>query len=389
MMKALLVAHTAAPSGAELATFRLAAALRGGAYSGISLAAVFTEDGPMVSRMRERGIETTVLHGKFDSRAMTIATSSPARLVGGFIGLAKLGWSLGALATESEASVIVAESTKSLVMGAVAARRADIPLVWHVHDRISAEYFGPLLCPLIRLLGWLVSDGYIANSKSTLSSLITWRKRTIVAYPGIERRTQLARAPQRSPEKTIVVFVGRLTRWKGPDLFLRALRNVKVLPDQVYLVGGTFFGEEAFQHELELLAENLGLTVTFTGHVDHPEEFMRRADILVHCSVIAEPFGQVVVEGMHAGCAVIASRPGGPAEIVQPGVNGILVDGGDELQLTRALDYLIADRALRQRLATFAQARARDFDIAETARAVALFLDGMVGRRTRIQARSG
>jgi glycosyltransferase involved in cell wall biosynthesis len=373
MTKALFVTHTAAPSGAELYVARLATALRD-----VEVAVAFTEDGPMVERMRARGVETTIIRNDFDSRAMTIAGSGPAGLVKGFFALLRLGSALGSVTRRSAASVLVAESTKALVMGAVAARVARVPLVWHVHDRISAEYFGRALAPIVRVFGWAVSDAYIANSRSTLSSLIRWRKPALVAYPGVEIDGGRLRPSQRSPEKTVVVVVGRLTRWKGQDVFLRALAEVAVRPAQVYLVGGTFFGEEPFRDELRLLADDLGLSVTFTGHVDDPTYYMRRADILVHCSVIAEPFGAVVVEGMNAGCAVIASQPGGPTEIVEPGVNGLLVDAGDRAQLTAALDELIGDPDLRGRLSAAAPARATHFDINDSARHVARFLDALV-----------
>lgn len=385
MTKALFVLHTAVPSGAELGVARLARALQGA----VDVSAVLTEDGPMVGRMRADGVETTVLRGRFDSRAITIEGRSVRRLVAGLVGLVRLGWALGEIVRRSGASVVVANSTKALVMSAVAARRVGVPLVWQVHDRISAEYFGPVLARLIRALGWVVSDAYIANSRSTLATLTTWRRRSLVAYPCFERDGKVVARDQRSPAETVVAVVGRLTRWKGQDVFLRALAHVAVRPAHVYLVGGTFFGEEPYREELEALVHELALPVTITGHVDDPLSYMRRADILVHCSVIAEPFGQVVVEGMSAGCAVIASRPGGPTEVVEPGVSGLLVDGGDHAQLTAALDELIADRELRRQLAAAGRERAERFDASCTARDVARFLDAVVAtargrRRTHV-----
>ncbi|MEU7143833.1 glycosyltransferase [Nocardia sp. NPDC046473] len=377
MSRALFLAHTAAPSGAELATLRLVSALRDQGRLGVAM--VYTEDGPMVERMRARGVETRVLRGRFDSRAMTI-DSGPLRLVTGFLRLLRLGWSLGATAGELGADVLVAESSKALVMGAVAARRARVPLVWQVHDRISADYFGRLPTLVLQLLGRLFSRGYLANSRTTLRTLPIGRRPALVAYPGVELGTDLPRPDQRPPADTVVAVVGRLSPWKGQDVLLRALAATKTRPRQVFLIGGTFFDEEPYRAELERLAEELGLPVTFTGHVDDPAEYLRDTDILVHSSVLPEPFGQVVVEGMHAGCAVIASVPGGPAEIIEPGVDGLLVDGGDEHQLTGALDTLIGDPALRSRLAMAARLRAKDFDITETARTVAAFLDDIAQR---------
>jgi glycosyltransferase involved in cell wall biosynthesis len=378
-MKAVFVAHTAAPSGAELATLRLVSALR----PHLDTAVVYTAGGPMLDRMRERGIETRQLHNTFDSRAMTIAKADPRRLLTGGIALLRVGWALGATARELEASVLVAGSTKALLMGAVAARRARIPLVWQVHDRITAQYFGRWLAPVIRLLGRLAAHGCIANSRATLATLFTWRQPAIVAYPGLEPAPDTPRAPQREPADTVVAVVGRLAPWKGQDVFLRALAAAKHRPRQIFLVGGTFFDEEPYRAGLERLAAELALPVTFTGHLDDPDAVLRQADVLVHCSVLPEPFGQVVTEGMRAGCAVVATRPGGPAEIVEPEVSGLLVDAGDERQLTAALDRLLENPELRTRLADAARVRVQQFDITESARVVAQFLHTVRRKRLR------
>ncbi|WP_167474701.1 glycosyltransferase family 4 protein [Nocardia arthritidis] len=378
MTRALFLTHTAAPSGAELATLRLLTALRAG--GGAEVAMAYTEDGPMVGRTRARGIETRVLRSGFDSRAMTIG-SGPLRLAAGFLGLLRLGWRLGALARELSADVLVAQSTKALVMGLVGARRARIPLIWQVHDRISVDYFGRLPVLAIRLLGHC-ADGYLANSRTTLRTLRTGRKPAVIAYPGVEFGADPPPREQHPPADTVIAALGRLTPWKGQDVLLRAVAMMKVRPRQVFLVGGSFFDEEPYRARLERMAAGLALPVTFTGHVDDPETYLRAADILVHCSVLPEPFGQVVVEGMRAGCAVIATRPGGPAEIITDGVDGLLVEPGDPVRLAAALDALVADPERRARIAAAGRARAEDFGIAESAGIVADFLTTCARRRT-------
>lgn len=385
MTRVLFLAHTAAPSGAELALERLV-----GAMSTVEVAVAFTENGPMVRRLREQNVEVLDMSGSFDSSRMTIRDSSLSGLISGVLDLVRIGWRLGRIAKESSTDVIVAETTKALVMGAVASRRARVPLVWHTHDRISVEYFGRVLASIIRTLGWIFSTAYIANSKSTRESLFTWRRPTLVAYPGVQLSEPATRVFDGvEPDDLVVCVVGRLTSWKGHDVFLRALSACTVLPQQVYIVGGTFFGEESYRRELEDLAEELALPVTFTGHVDNPEDYMRRSDILVHCSVMAEPFGQVVVEGLNAGCAVIASTPGGTAEVVQDGVNGLLVEGGDEVQLTRAIDILMLDPVLRERFSSEGPRRARDFDVVDSARSVEKFVCEVAGIREVAASKDG
>ena len=378
-VRAVFVMHTAAPSGAELAVLRMMRALA--ALGTVDVAAAYSEDGPLVARTREAGIRTTLLVGQFRSRTMTLHSRDVLRFAVGLVRLVQLGWQLGGLTRRTGVQVLVPQSTKALLMAAVASRRAGVPLVWQVHDRVTRQYFGLLLATAVRALGWVGSAGYIANSRSTRDQLITWRRPALVAPPGVECVERRARGPQRPADRTVVVVVGRLTPWKGQDVFLRAAADLRIRPAEILLVGGTFFGEEPYRAELERLAEQLDLPVTFTGHVDDPMEHMRHADVLVHCSVLAEPFGQVVVEGMAAGCAVIASGPGGPVEVVEPGVSGLLVDGGDQQQLTAALDRLIGDRELRERLAQGGMLRAERFTVTDAAREVAAFLDQVVGTR--------
>ncbi|MFE6859756.1 glycosyltransferase family 4 protein [Nocardia sp. NPDC057668] len=387
MTRAVFLAHTAAPSGAELATLRLLSALRDRPGAPFEVELLVTEDGPMVERVRARGIPVTVQRNAFDSRSMTIADSGAGGLLAGGVALLKLGWTLGGVLRERRADVLVAESTKALLMGAVAARRARIPLVWQVHDLVSREYFGRVLAVVVRVLGWLLARGVIANSRATLGSLFTWRRAAVVAYPGVEPvAAPDDRAPQRAPRDTVVAVVGRLCPWKGQDVLLRALAAARHRPRAVYIVGGTFFGEESYRDELVALSDELALPVEFVGHVEDPTAYMRAADILVHCSVLAEPFGQVVVEGMQAGCAVIAARAGGPLEIIRPGVDGFLVDGGDAAALARILDQLIADPELRTRLAGSARLRAREFGIDATAAAVAEVLTAVTAGSARRSA---
>jgi glycosyltransferase involved in cell wall biosynthesis len=348
----------------------LATALRA---KGVATSVLFTETGPMVAELGRRSVPVQVVAGPFESSRVRIG-GSVAALPLGVWHMARTGWTLGAVAKQSGATVLIAESTKALLMGAIAARRAHLPLIWHVHDRVSAEFFGAAMARLIRLLGWVVSSGYIANSASTLESLLTSRKRAVVAYPGIEPVDVPVRDP-RPPAEVEIAMVGRLERWKGQDLLLRALARSAFRPS-VTFVGGAHFGED-FGGELAALTRELGLedSVAFAGHVSDPMPILARADIAVHCSRTTEPFGQVIVEAMGAGCAVIAANAGGPLEIVTDGIDGLLVDPTDTPQFSAALDSLISDPDLRREMSERARVTAKRFTIDETADVVANFLD--------------
>jgi glycosyltransferase involved in cell wall biosynthesis len=78
-------------------------------------------------------------------------------------------------------------------------------------------------------------------------------------------------------------------------------------------------------------------------------------------SLWPEPFGTVVTEAMSRGKAVIGTRPGGHTDLVADGETGILVDAGDVDALTEAMDRLIRDANLRERMGQAALIRSRRF----------------------------
>ncbi|MGL6234717.1 MAG: glycosyltransferase [Segniliparus sp.] len=355
----VFLSHTGAMSGAELAFVRLAAAL---GRLGLATSAVLTEAGPLSGALADAGVPTRVLATAFASRDVTIGGSFARLVRGGFHMLAS-GWTVGAAILGANGAVVVAESTKALLIGVVASRRARVPLVWHVHDRITREYFG-WLAPVVRLIGFLAADGFVANSKGTLATLWTGRRPAVVSYPGVDLCGIPEPRAQRPAAEARLVMVGRLTKWKGQDLVLRALAQTTTQAPLAF-VGGSHFGEDDYARSLRDLAALLQLAdrVVFVGHTDDPLGEVARADVAIHYSRLAEPFGQVVVEAMAAGRAVIAAGAGGPEEIITDGVDGVLVPPRDPRALAEAIDRLVADAGLRASLAGSGAARARDFSL--------------------------
>jgi glycosyltransferase involved in cell wall biosynthesis len=95
--------------------------------------------------------------------------------------------------------------------------------------------------------------------------------------------------------------------------------------------------------------------VDFLGFRRDVADLLRGSDIQVVASRIPEPFGNVVLEGMACGSAVIAPNAGGPAEVLTHDVNGVLVEPDDVEALAEALRQLADDPGRRARLASAAQ----------------------------------
>lgn len=139
-----------------------------------------------------------------------------------------------------------------------------------------------------------------------------------------------------------VVFAGRMDDQKGVDILLRAAARLP-LGTRVRLAGGGW--KEA---EYTRLARELGVgdRVEFLGQVLRTElpAILRSASVVVVPSRY-ENLPLAVLEGMACGVAVVASRVGGVSEMLEDGVEGLLVPADDAEALAKALTFVLADPA--------------------------------------------
>jgi glycosyltransferase involved in cell wall biosynthesis len=153
----------------------------------------------------------------------------------------------------------------------------------------------------------------------------------------------------------VIGAVARLEEVKGVTYFLRALPALaERWPGLTVLVAG----DGTIRQALEAEAATLGVThfTRFLGRVSDVPVVMSLMDVVVMPS-IDEPFGLVAAEAMSVGRPLIASRAGGLPEVVEDGVSGLLVRPGDPDAICQAVDRLLADPALRARLAAAGRQR--------------------------------
>ncbi len=143
----------------------------------------------------------------------------------------------------------------------------------------------------------------------------------------------------------VIAALGRLHTNKAFDTLIRAFSGI----DE-----GTLWiaGDGPERDRLEALAAECGVAgrVWFPGWLDDPQSVMRGADIFV-CPSRHEPFGNVIAEAMSCARPVISTRSHGGEELVEDGVNGLLVPVDDVAAMTDALAQLACDRTLASQLA--------------------------------------
>ncbi|MBS0379257.1 MAG: glycosyltransferase family 4 protein [Proteobacteria bacterium] len=355
-MRVLYLDHTAQPGGAELALLRLLTALDRGKVTPLVLLA---ERGLLEEQLRRAGIETHVLPldpAVREVRKDTLNLSGSLRKLRTVHKLWAYAREVARFAVDHRIDLIYSNSLKADIYGTLAARRAALPLIWHVHDRIDSRYLPRFAVFALRSLARWAPDRIVANSQSTLAALrLGAGGRAQVISCGLTREyLEECWSPERHNAVPRVGMIGRLAPWKGQDVFIRAAAEVlrRGVRAQFVIVGSALFAEDAYERELRGLVDELGLSdsVQFLGFREVPP-LLRSLDVLVHASRIPEPFGQVIIEGLAAELPVIATEGGGASEIIESGRNGLLVPGGDPGALARMLVAVLAEPGRARALA--------------------------------------
>jgi glycosyltransferase involved in cell wall biosynthesis len=162
-----------------------------------------------------------------------------------------------------------------------------------------------------------------------------------VELPEPARRAQLRRELD-AEEAHLLVIAGRLHPEKGYEHLFRAMPRVRERVDRpvVLLVAGTGAFEQEFRHQVaELGCED---EVRFLGFREDVPSLMATADLVILPSV-AEAFGIALAEALYVGTPVVATRVGGIPEIVDDGVDGVLVPPGNPEALAEAIAGLLKD----------------------------------------------
>jgi glycosyltransferase involved in cell wall biosynthesis len=170
-------------------------------------------------------------------------------------------------------------------------------------------------------------------------------------------------ATRRTGDVLEVVFVGRLTNWKGVETLLLAVER---LPRARV----TIIGDGPELPHLKELSAQLTLTekVRFTGRLDRAS--MKSAMAGCHVLVLAslyEGLSHTLLEAMSMGIPCIASGVGGNPEVITHDADGLLVQPQHVDELRESLASLERDEPRRFRLAQGARQKARRFDLRETA----------------------
>lgn len=247
----------------------------------------------------------------------------------------------------------------------------QIPIVWNIQDYIGQrrliQHLFRLFMALFgrnrKLSAGCCSDDVTRDFANVLGQKHFMSINTVYNTVDLEKYQPLGiTCPEISsnPSAIKIGLVATYARWKGHDIFIKALAEIAKddnLPAwHAFIVGGPIYdtvGSQWSVAELQSLASSLDISnqITFIPFQPDAAAVMRSLDIVVHASKKPEPFGRVIAEAQAAGRAVVAVGSGGSAEVFLNHQTGLAIAMNDVASLATALRLLISEPATRQNLA--------------------------------------
>jgi len=146
--------------------------------------------------------------------------------------------------------------------------------------------------------------------------------------------------------KKIILFPGRLTTWKGQEMFLEALNKVNIhLGHEAFtaVILGSDQGRDLYKKKLIRLVEQYRLTnqVIFIENCNHMPLAYKISDFVVSASIEPEAFGRISVEAQSMQKPILASNIGGSKETIIDNKTGLLFEAGNSEEMSKKIIELL------------------------------------------------
>jgi glycosyltransferase involved in cell wall biosynthesis len=191
----------------------------------------------------------------------------------------------------------------------------------------------------------------------------------------------------------VMAVVAQITPWKGQIRALHVLERVRrthpqaqllIVGEPKFVTAATSYDNRAYEQALHATVEQLGLqsAVRFLGEREDVEKLMAAVDVLLVTST-EEPFGRSVIEALAMGVPVVATKNGGPAEVIRGGIDGVVL-APDELDSWAQAVIAMAGRGRNLESREYVLQR---FSPTRHAAKVASLYERVISRRSRDGAR--
>jgi glycosyltransferase involved in cell wall biosynthesis len=308
----------------------------------------------MIQRFHDAGIETRVIN------------TTPARAWAGRFGRLRskiVNFHIGFVTEPRRLAAVLREEQVDLVhlnnsitsnhVWMLAASRAGVPCITHergINDTYSArsKWLGSRLRAVV-----CISNAVRENLvRKKLGGL-----RLVTIPNGLDPADMVTTLEPEAvrnefgiaPGSRLVGLVGNIKHWKGQEVLIRAMSRLRTTRPEVacLLIGDASESSGPYLQSIRRLITDLKLSdrVFITGYRANVADYVNACDVVVHASVLPEPFGRVILEGMALRKPVIGARAGGVPEIIDEPSTGLLYTPGDDAELADCIGRLISDES--------------------------------------------
>jgi len=241
----------------------------------------------------------------------------------------------------------------SQIAGIIVSKLLNVPCVAHLRDFEDIDFVTKFYAQMV--------DHHIAISSAIKNNLLNLEvppKKISLVWDSVDLEEFDTDIPYgyllkefnlKRGSKNFAIF-GRIIKWKGIEEFiLSAAKVLEEIPQATaFIVGDPSDGDKDYHASLIALVHDLGLSnkIIFTGYRKDMPALMKMMDVVVHASTKPEPFGMVLIEAMAMGKPVVATRAGGPIDVVIDGETGILVEIADTIEMGAAITELLINPLL-------------------------------------------
>ena len=275
----------------------------------------------------------------------------------------------------------------------IAAKITGIPCISHIHAYYTLTHFDKFFKKFVDKFVCVSND--VANEYN--KNLCTGNK-TVMIHNGLDMalhknnydNERIRKEIGVKTEDFLVCLIGRIVAWKGHEYFIKAIAKIankypKIIGIIVGDIGYDYYSiQESYYRKLILLIKELKINekIIFTGFRSDVPRLISAMDIIVHASSSPEPFGLVVIEGMASGKPVIATAKGGVLDIIEDGVNGILIPCKDTDSMAKAILKIYHDKKMAKKIGVEARKRIiKKFTIEHQVAAVEKLYDSLLCMR--------
>jgi glycosyltransferase involved in cell wall biosynthesis len=202
------------------------------------------------------------------------------------------------------------------------------------------------------------SNFIFSHIKEKYSDYLSSDKKLLVIFRGINTdyfdssttletdEDNLFKSWQIQVGKKIILFPGRLTTWKGQEMFLEALNKVNIhLGHEAFtaVILGSDQGRDLYKKKLIRLVEQYRLTnqVIFIENCNHMPLAYKISDFVVSASIEPEAFGRISVEAQSMQKPILASNIGGSKETIIDNKTGLLFEAGNSEEMSKKIIELL------------------------------------------------